>query len=76
MPGLIPRATPEERLMMVSKQLDAIQQDENINAMCCPYCGKTTRDGEVFCCSTFQRAIETLLDARDKVKQIQRMRAN
>jgi hypothetical protein len=76
MPGLVPRATPEERLMMVSKQLDAMQQDENINTLACPYCGGMTLRDQPFCCRTFGKALLSLLDARDKVKQIQRMRAN
>lgn len=76
MPGLVPRATPEERLMMVSKQLDAMQEDENINTLACPYCGGMTFRDQPFCCVTMAKAVKTLLDARDKVKQIQRMRAN
>jgi hypothetical protein len=76
MPGLVPRATPEERLMMVSRQLDAMQEDENINTLACPYCGGMTFRDQPFCCRTFGKALVTLLDARDKVKQIQRMRAN
>lgn len=67
------RASGEDRLMMVSKQLDAIQADPSINAIACPYCGKTTQQGTDFCCNTMIRAIGVLLDARDKVKQMRWM---
>lgn len=61
---------------MVSRQLDAMQEDPNVNTLACPYCGKYTAQGAEFCCETFAKALKTLLDARDKVKQIQHMRAN
>lgn len=67
------RASGEDRLMMVSKQLDAIEQDPNINAIACPYCGTTNQQGNAFCCATLTRAIGALLDARDAIKKVRWM---
>jgi hypothetical protein len=76
MPGLVDRATPDERLLMVSRQLDAIQENPEINTIGCPYCGTFTVEGDTFCCQALQNALMALLDARDKVRELQRMRRN
>lgn len=65
----------EEKLLMVSQQLDAIQNND-VNVLVCPYCGKVNVPGTKFCCSTITKAVKVLLDARDKVKQMQREWAN
>jgi hypothetical protein len=69
-------ASPEDKLLFVSRQLDALQVEKDANAVMCPYCNHITDAGQEFCCVTMAKAVKTLLDARDKVKQIQRMRAN
>ena len=76
MPGLVNRATSDERLLMVSRQLDAIAETPEVNAIGCPYCGEFTVEGETFCCQTLQNALMALLDARDKVRELQRLVRN
>ena len=56
----------EDKLMFVSRQLDALQVEQDANAVQCPYCGKVTIMGNIFCCRTMVAAVEVLLDARDK----------
>jgi hypothetical protein len=62
--------------MMISQQLDAMQQNEDICTLSCPYCGWVNMPGCAFCCPTMVRAVAALLDARDKVKAMQRAWTN
>ena len=60
--------TPEDKLLFVSRQLDALQVEINADALMCPYCGTVTVAGEDFCCRTMASAVKILLDARDCVR--------
>jgi hypothetical protein len=69
-------ASPEDKLLFISRQMDALQTEKDADALLCPYCNSITVNGQAFCCVTMAKAVKVLLDARDKVKQIQRQRAN
>lgn len=62
--------TPEDKLLFISRQLDAYQVEPDANALQCPYCGKVTIQGDSFCCKTMCAALEVLLDARDKAHEM------
>ena len=68
--------TPEDKLLFVSRQMDALKIEDDADALLCPYCGTVTVAGKAFCCQTMIAAVEILLDARDKVRAIQRMTLN
>ena len=62
----------EDKLMFVSRQMDALQVEQDANALQCPYCGKITIMGNVFCCKTMMAAVTVLLDGRDEAQRILR----
>lgn len=58
-------ATGEEKLLLLSHQLDTMTRVGPIDIEC-PYCGKITSPGKQFCCGMIVRALGALQDAREK----------
>jgi hypothetical protein len=67
--------TGEEKLLMLSQQLDTIARVGPVDIQC-PYCFAITSPGKDFCCGTIIRALSTLADAREKFGYLERYMRN
>lgn len=59
-------AESERRLFALSRQLDTMARNGTLFDLECPYCGHFTSPGKDFCCAKMARALNALLDAREK----------
>jgi hypothetical protein len=63
--------TGEEKLLLLSQQLDTIARVGLVDIQC-PYCKGVTSPGKTFCCETIIKALNALADARDKFGNMER----
>jgi hypothetical protein len=67
--------TPNEKLLMLSQQLDTMARVGPVDVMC-PYCNGVTSPGNEFCCPMIVKALTALADARDKFGHLERYMRN
>lgn len=68
------RQSPEEKLASVESQISGLG---TVNLIDCPYCGKQSVNGQVFCCETLMKAIVAIMqrqEAQDLAEQAARIR--
>jgi hypothetical protein len=54
------------KLARVAEQIARMDAMDDQFDFECPYCFRFTAPGEPFCCGTLMRAVEAILEARDK----------
>ena len=65
----------EEKLLMLSQQLDTIARVGPVDIIC-PYCNGITQPENTFCCNMIVRALSVLADAREKFGFLERYMRN
>lgn len=64
-------STGEEKLLMLSQQMDTIARVGPVDIHC-PYCNGVTSPEKTFCCDMIIRALNVLQDAREKFGHLER----
>jgi hypothetical protein len=52
----------DDKLLSLEMQIDSF--GKGVNTISCPYCGMSTPEGSVFCCTTLMKAVQAILDRR------------